>query len=251
MNTVKLNVKTGHTIFWWMFSVIQVEEPGARAETSSKSNGSNFLKARGHMVAKCNFISSGLRALSSSTQQLYLISSVSVAFLKKKMWENANILINLRGETNKKISLVTVLFSPILTRVIINHYILPMLRPKVKRKHHLHSAWSQYWLFSQKPASLIVQGHNLWRGGSVFSDTFYHCQKQVSWIIPHLPGWPGRTEFCRRCRLSHLWNQRKWLWCSLLHYSFSRSWQSWCWALEHWGSSRRRLLDPRRGAEAR
>lgn len=142
-------------------------------------------------------------------------------------------------------------YYPHLPRVIIYHYILPVLRSKVKRKPHLHSAWSQYWPFSQKPASPIVQGHNLWREGSVFSDRFYHRQKQVSWVIPHPPGWPGLTEFYRRCRSSRVWNQWKWLWCILLHYSFSRSWQSRCWALEPRGSSRRRLLEPTRGAEAR
>lgn len=54
----------------------------------------HFLKL-GHMVAKCNLISSELRAPSSSMQQLYLIPSVSVAYLEKT-WEKANILINQR-----------------------------------------------------------------------------------------------------------------------------------------------------------
>lgn len=135
------------------------------------------------------------------------------------------------------------LIIQILARGIIYHYISPVLRSKVKSKHHLHSAWSQYWPFSQKPASPTTQSHNLWRGGGVFTDKFYHCQKQACWTIPHPPGWPGPTESCRRCRSSPVWNQWKWLWCSRLRYSFSRSWQSRCWAPEWRGSCRRRLLE--------
>lgn len=74
-----------------MFSMIQVEEPGGRAETSLKTKVKlNFFKPRAHMVAKCKLISSGLRAPFSSTQQLYLIPSVSVAVLEKNMLQNAN-----------------------------------------------------------------------------------------------------------------------------------------------------------------
>lgn len=61
-----------------MFSVIQVEEPGGRAEMSLKTKVEEDI-----WWAKGNLISSGLRAPSSLTQQLFLIPSVSVAFLGK------------------------------------------------------------------------------------------------------------------------------------------------------------------------
>lgn len=97
-----------------MFLVIQVDEPEEELICLCKLKNMqlNFLKPRGHMEAKCDLISSGLKAPSSSTQQLYLIPSVSVGFLEKKnMLENANILINLRGKTNENqtMTLVTVL----------------------------------------------------------------------------------------------------------------------------------------------
>lgn len=76
-------------------------------------------------------------------------------------------------------------------------------------------------------------------------------QKKGLWTVAHPPGWPGLIEFCRQCPSSRVWTQWKWLWCSPLHCSFSRSWQSRCWALEPQGSSRRHLLEPRQGAEER
>lgn len=58
----------------------------------------------------------------------------------------------------------------ILAHVIMCHDISPLWGSKVKNKRHLHSAWPQDSPVSQKPPSPIVQGHNLWRAGSIFRD---------------------------------------------------------------------------------
>lgn len=115
--------------------------------------------------------------------------------------DKENIInISERQNTLKQTSLVPVLLS---TTQTTSSYvtIAPLWRSKVKSKRHLHSACAQDAPVSQKPPSQTEQGHNLWRGGSVFSRCD-HSLNPVSCIVTHPPGWPGPAEFCRPCRSS-------------------------------------------------